>query len=439
MNFTRYIILYASTDSADANIQAKDEYKVIQEAVIKNSMYFELEEHLENVNPDLLHSTLNKIIRNKAADKKIIFQLAGHSDRLGFYMEESSEINTNQLTIRASTIKNYFEKHSEHIECVIFSSCASVKLAEATFELEKIICSIGTNLELESKDSIGFTKNFYENFIGSFRYEESYGYAIHGRVLFEKSHIFLGKSRQKPQEFKGLLDEFVQSENPSKNIENIKKLKDFFSKVIDFCPSKNIDKSLYEQLKSIILGIDSIKPFAHLFEHFLDLSISEIAKPHEKIAIFRVQQKLLFEYPLLLTDEISQLLHKQAYFQSIPIILQDLIGDYEMSHIDFDYDNNQNQNEKIKFLNAKQREIRLYLKGKKDEQVNTAELYMKIYELIRVLIEKPTLSEVERAVKTKCNNDEKVNEIMQSFLKVKDAYVKYEDSVFGYIPNYLLQ
>ena len=289
MDISKYIILYASTDSNDKNIDSIKEYDAIQKA-IGDYDHVELMEHFENVTPDLMHSKLDQIIDNKSADKKIIFQLAGHSDRMGFYLPKTSDGNQEFLTVKPSIIKKYFEQYNGHIECTIFSSCASVKLAQATYDIDTIVCSIGTNLELESEQSIGFIKSFYEKFRATHNYDTALNHAKHGRILFESSHIFWGACKQKklPNDKKksNKYDENIYHGPDSSNSYQLNReliFKTFFQKynlseLKTLCFILNIDYDLLsgsnkeDKIRELIMYLERRNHLTHLFksEYFVN-------------------------------------------------------------------------------------------------------------------------------------------------------------------------
>ncbi len=432
MQTKKYIILYASTSSVDENINSPAEYKAIHEAVDKYD-HINLLKHLENVTPETLHYKLDEVIANKPNDSKIIFQLAGHSDRTGFFLPNGFEEEPNDLKVKPSTLQKYFGKYREHIECIIFSSCSSVKLAEAVFIIDKLVCSIGTNVELDTNLSIEFTKDFYQKFRATNHdFYAALNYAKNGQILRTPADLFWGACKQN-----NLLHSLIAEESQSIHLKTIRELQKHLSDVIDFGATENIDKNLFEQIKSTIHSIDKTKAFTCNFGNLLEIEFNYILKPHDKIQIFTLQKKFIFEYALLLTREISQLL-KDGLIDKIPDILQDLIDDYKLN-LDFNFNEVIGIAEKIRFLKEKRREIYEVIKRMQNQEIKEAEMYIKIYDLIRLLTENQPIDIIETVITTQSDFNERIKEISQPFAKIKEGYIEYKNSVINIIPNHLLQ
>lgn len=444
MNRNKYIIVYASTESVET--KAKDEFKIIENITNQHKSIFELEKHIEKVNVATLHTKLDEIIKNENVRKdsnkrKIILQLAGHSTDTQYNMPTSSADDAETATIAPIRMKDYFNNLGKHsIECVIFSSCSSVEFAEKVYELEEIVCSIGTKLDIKHNNSFLFTEVFYSTFAKNEQnYQEAIDAGKKSNKLLSKERNFFGKSKQKEKgQFIGLNNKSAEYQ---KNKELFSALKNSLAKIIEIGTETDIDTGLYERFLSAIKEINKIdNEFKSHFKSFENLNLSDPIAPHNKIEIFKFQQKLLFEYSIILTTVICDLLDYESLPDLVDEVIDQLISNCKLEKL-YEHFETIAENEKIKYLKQQSKKIKEALVLRKKEMSDKAKMYKEIYSIVRVLTDDNPhlLNNINNTINVNVKQDKNkaIDDVRKHFINLNINYKRYRESVINLIPDHL--
>lgn len=418
----------------DENLELDEEYSEISKVLQNQHPNVLLLDHVRDINAQNLHNKLNFEVGELAEDQKLIVQIGGHSDNFGLFLDGAATDEKGIPKVCPESAKKYFSKFENKIECVIFSSCKSVELASKVYEVNNINGAIGLTKYIDSKTSIAFSKNFYYKLLHSLDLFSSYEYAKNFMILKNEDGVFSGHiKKQNPKTvYEQLL---LESEQPNTKRVQLIQLLDLFKDIQDINSHNSIDISLYQKVKKIILKIgESQYGFESHFEHFSELAPTDNIAPKEKIIIFKWKKRVIFEFGIIISSKILELIFEESYPESIPAVLNRLISDYKLKdRIEFKYSDDLNKADKILLLQEKADGIKSMLEKLRNEEVEAADFYKKIFDFVDILTANKFV-QIEKDVKYRAKAGHNMEDLLSYIVGMKNYHSKCHDEMISIIP-----